>query len=456
MKNRLPLFYAVTAIFWYALYTYVPYVSPYSEYLGADLRLIGLIVGAYGFTQMAIRFPLGILSDRLGKRKIFVLAGLFFAAVSGIVVFFVPSAYAVLLSRSLGGVAAASWVTFAILGASYYPPEEAAKSVGFLNSANALGRILAFLTGGLIAEILGVPFAFLLGGLAGVVGLVAGVWIVETGRSNNRKPKTVDCNLHVVGAGSSRPSSPQEQAVDHTCQPSVNDISSGREDPAPTVCKADTCGQNFTTETSATSDKKEAPTLKDLLSLVGGKQLLAASLLAILSQYIAFATAFGFTPLFGESLGATHFQLGMLGMAAAIPGLVISPLAGTIIPKKIGNRNTIALGFLMAAVGCVLFVFVTNIWQLYAVQVLVSAGLTLAYTLLMGLSIKGIQTQKRATAMGFFQAVYGLGMFIGPFVTGWVGHGFGLSVAFVITGAVGVMGAVAAYVFARCGYIARG
>ncbi|MDR0272568.1 MAG: MFS transporter, partial [Clostridiales bacterium] len=62
MRNRIALFYIVTSFFWFSLYTYVPYVSPYAENLGANHRLIGLIGGAYGFTQMAIRFPLGIFS----------------------------------------------------------------------------------------------------------------------------------------------------------------------------------------------------------------------------------------------------------------------------------------------------------------------------------------------------------------------------------------------------------
>jgi len=379
MSRRLPLFYAVTAIFWFAIYAYVPFVSPYSEYLGANLRLIGLIVGAYGFTQMAIRFPLGILSDRLGRRKIFILGGLFFTAASGLVVFLFPHPYTMLLSRSLAGVAAASWVTFAILHASYYPPEAATKSVGFLNSANAMGLILAFLFGSALAQWRGVNYAFLLGGLAGLIGLVVGFAIIEK-------------------------------------RPDV---------------------------------KAKPPGLKDLLGVVGNRQLLAASFLAILSQYITFATAFGFTPLLADGVGASQLQLGMLGLAVALPRLIVAPFAGTLVPQKIGTRNTIALGFLLMVLACVLFVFVTEMWQLYVVQALVGTGTTLAYTLLMGLSIRDVSGEKRATAMGFFQAVYGLGMFIGPFVTGWVAFGFGLRVAFLFTGVVALCGVVAARWFAR-------
>jgi len=73
----------------------------------------------------------------------------------------------------------------------------------------------------------------------------------------------------------------------------------------------------------------------------------------------------------------------------------------------------------------------------------------MAYTLLMGLSISDIPPQGRATAMGFFQATYGLGMFIGPFVTGWIGHSFGLGTAFGVTSGVGVVGMVLAYLVVR-------
>jgi len=46
---------------------------------------------------------------------------------------------------------------------------------------------------------------------------------------------SIGCNLHAVGAGSSRPSLPQKHSHGHTCQQSAKDISSGREDPAPTT-----------------------------------------------------------------------------------------------------------------------------------------------------------------------------------------------------------------------------
>jgi len=383
MSKRLPLFYTVTAFFWFALYAYVPYVTPYAEAMGADLRLVGLIAGAYGFTQMVVRFPLGVFSDKLQKRKLFILLGLVFAAVSGLCVFFFPSPLTLLLARSFGGVAASAWVTFVIMGASYYPPSETTKSVGILNAANALGRMAALLLGGFVAQWFGVGYVFLLGGLIGLVGLILGIGIVEKLPDTRQKP----------------------------------------------------------------------PSLADLLEVARNHQLLCASLLGVLIQFIMFATTFGFTPLAATLLAATQLQLGLLGVASTIPGLLISPLAGTLLPRKLGVKGTLGIGFALAGLGSALVPFCQELWQLFAVQIIGNTGAAAVFTLLMGLCIRDIPPERRATAMGFFQAVYGLGMFLGPFAMGWLSHGLGLMPAFFFTGAVGGLGIIAAICFANRGHL---
>ena len=377
------MFYTVTAFFWFSLYAYVPYVTPYAETMGADLRLIGLIAGAYGFTQMLLRFPLGVFSDRLQRRKVFVLLGLMFAAASGVCVFLFPSPMVLLLARGLGGVAASAWVTFVILGTSYYPPAQTTKSVGILNAANALGRVMALLLGGVIAQRFGVAYVFLLGGIVGLGGLVLGVGIVERPLAARQKP----------------------------------------------------------------------PGLAALLDVARNRQLLCASLLGILVQYIMFATTFGFTPLAATRLAASQFQLGLLGVASALPGLLVSPLAGTLLPRRLGVKGTLGTGFALAGLGCALVPFCRALWQLFAAQIIGNIGAAAVFTLLMGLCIRDIPPERRATAMGFFQAVYGLGMFLGPFVTGWLSHSLGLMTAFFLTGAVGGLGAVASVFFASRGYL---
>ena len=58
----------------------------------------------------------------------------------------------------------------------------------------------------------------------------------------------------------------------------------------------------------------------------------------------------------------------------------------------------------------------------------------------MGLSIKHVESQRRASAMGFYQAIYGLGMFLGPSVTGLLSDTVGIQWGFLATGMVGLAG----------------
>jgi len=179
--------------------------------------------------------------------------------------------------------------------------------------------------------------------------------------------------------------------------------------------------------------------------------LLCTAFLGILIQYIVFATTFGFTPIVAVQLDASQFQLGLLGVASTLPGLVIAPLAGSTLPKMFGVRGTLEGGFLFAGLGAALIPFCTALWQLFVVQIVGSAGTIAVMTLLMGLCIADISPERRATAMGIFQSVYGLGMFLGPFATGWISHRFGLVAAFSFTGAVGLVGVGAVVAFAKRG-----
>ncbi|HRR91658.1 MAG TPA: MFS transporter, partial [bacterium] len=73
MKTKHTYFFISTFLFWVSLYLYVPILSPYAENLGSSLQMIGFIVGSYGFTQFILRIPLGIWSDKIQKRKPFII-----------------------------------------------------------------------------------------------------------------------------------------------------------------------------------------------------------------------------------------------------------------------------------------------------------------------------------------------------------------------------------------------
>ena len=98
------VFIFLTFLFWLASYPPVPIVSAFADAMGASAGMIGLIGGAYGLAMVIVRMPLGILSDRLGKRKIFIILGGAAALCAAAVVQLRPSPQTLLFSRALCGL----------------------------------------------------------------------------------------------------------------------------------------------------------------------------------------------------------------------------------------------------------------------------------------------------------------------------------------------------------------
>ena len=364
------LFGIITAIYWFSLYTYVPVLSPYAQSLGATGTLIGIIIGSYGFTQMIVRIPMGIASDKLKKRKPFIIAGITTAVISAIGPYIFRSAIALLVFRGLSGVGAASWVIFTVLFTSYFKEEDMPKALGYINSYNYLGQMSAMLLGGWVAQSYGQEYTFLLAALVGCVGIILSSKIKES--------KPVDTNPLAI---------------------------------------------------------------KDVFLIAKNKNLMIASLLGIVFQILTYATVFGFTPIIAKDLGASNFELGLLSTLTTLPMIFASSLSGTLFKDKIGIKSTIILGFIISAVSCIAVPLSSSLTMLYITQMIGGFGRGIAFPLLMTLGIQDISKDKRATAMGFFQAIYGIGMFLGPGLVGLVSEFWDMQIAFLMIGVLGFVGA---------------
>lgn len=375
MKNervqyRIPLYYLVTSLFWFSLYTYVPNLSIYAENLGASHKLIGLILSSYGFTQMVLRIPLGIYSDTINKRKIFILAGILSSLVSALGMGLFPNPWALLFFRGLSGVAAAVWVPFTVLFSSYFTSEDSSKAMGYINSFNALGQMIAMLLGGLMSGKISPQAPFFLAAGVGAIALLLGTGIVE--KKEDREPMKI----------------------------------------------------------------------RELLLVGKDKNVLIPSGLAVLVQLITFASVYGFTPIAAQKIGANEMQTGLLTTLSTLPGILASAMSGSVFVRKYGERKTVTFGFLALALSCAVIPSITNLNLLYLSQMVGGFARGSIFSLLMSLSIQSVESHKRATAMGFFQAIYGLGMFLGPILVGIISDLAGLSWGFWI---VGIMGLVASF-----------
>ncbi|MDR1797506.1 MAG: MFS transporter [Clostridiales Family XIII bacterium] len=131
-------FYVIVAVFWFAQYIYVPFLSPYLVLLGIPASIVGIVAGSYGFTQMALRIPLAVGGSIRGNHKFYIGAGLVAVAASCVLPLLSQSWVFFLLMRMLAGIASATWVSYSayLLEAG---GEGASRSMGYLMAAYAVG-----------------------------------------------------------------------------------------------------------------------------------------------------------------------------------------------------------------------------------------------------------------------------------------------------------------------------
>jgi MFS family permease len=163
--------------------------------------------------------------------------------------------------------------------------------------------------------------------------------------------------------------------------------------------------------------------------------LLVVSIMGILLFFAEFMSVWGFVPVYAARIGASDTELGILTMLASgvsmVGSLVVAPMI-----KRRGNIFTMVLGSVMLGLSLLAVPFIHNIPLLDLAQMLNGFGWGMLPTQLMALSIHNIAPQQRATAMGFFQATYALGMLLGPLVSGFLADNFGLPVIFYFSSAV--------------------
>ena len=155
------LFYILSVFtYWASLYFYVPTLSVYSEEVTRDLSVVGTIISMYGLWQAVARYPLGILSDLVGRRKIFIILGFIASAVGAFVMMNAGGKWGLIFGRGITGLSAAVWVLIIVGFASLFPPETAVRMTAMMNIVNAFGRALATGTNGLLNEMGGYELAF--------------------------------------------------------------------------------------------------------------------------------------------------------------------------------------------------------------------------------------------------------------------------------------------------------
>jgi MFS family permease len=172
--------------------------------------------------------------------------------------------------------------------------------------------------------------------------------------------------------------------------------------------------------------------------------LLIVSSLSAINTLATHTTVFGFIPVYARELGASRAELGLLTAISLIPFTLVQPLAARS-AERFGFRVNVAFGLALAGVMTVITPLTDTFVTLTAVQVVGGIGRGFVSAALMSLAIVSVDPRERATAMGVYQAVYAIGMFLGPLIGGIIGEYAGLGAVFVSTGILSFVAGLVAW-----------
>jgi MFS family permease len=177
------------------------------------------------------------------------------------------------------------------------------------------------------------------------------------------------------------------------------------------------------------------PAPRQIGRLIVRRDVLLPALLQAVSQYVNWAATFAFLPILARQLGATDVLQSVL-VSLNIGVVLLGNLLATTIVRRIGARGMVYLSFLLLATGVGGAALAPSLPLLFVAQFCIGLGQGMGYPVLMGMSIEHVADAERATAMGLHQAVYAVGMFGGPWLSGLLADALGLRPMFGLTALV--------------------
>jgi len=152
------------------LFLILPVFSLYAtELSGYTPTLAGIALGIYGLTQAVFQIPLGMLSDRIGRKPV-IIGGLLVFALGSVVAAMSTSVDGVILGRALQGAGAVASAVMA-LAADLTREEHRIKVMAFIGVSIGVSFAVAMVLGPVLHDWFGVPGIFWTTSLLALCGI---------------------------------------------------------------------------------------------------------------------------------------------------------------------------------------------------------------------------------------------------------------------------------------------
>jgi MFS family permease len=166
----------------FGMFIILPVFAVYAELLpgGHDHALIGLALGAYGLTQALLQLPFGMLSDRLGRKRV-IYAGLVLFAVGSLWAALATDIYMVIAGRALQGAGAISAAVTALL-ADLTREEHRTKAMAMIGATIGLTFAVSLVLGPALYHAISIPGIFALTGVLALAAILVVRFVVPEPR----------------------------------------------------------------------------------------------------------------------------------------------------------------------------------------------------------------------------------------------------------------------------------
>ena len=365
-----------------------PVLPLFVKALGSPDAVIGVIAAVSPLAGILFSFPVGFLSDRIGRRRLLVFAGVVFLTAPALYLV-VTNAWLLLPIRFFHGLATAILgpIASAIICDEY--PDTKGEKLGLYSSATLVGRTIAPVAGGALITLL----AFLPGvwnfRMVYLACLAAGavVFILALSFRETTLPKTEIEPLSVRDMG------------------------------------------------------------RSLRAILANPHLLGTGLVEM-ATYFAFGAFESYLPLYLSRSGVPAYQIGLLFAAQVLAIAVSKPLFGKL-SDRIDRRIQILSGIAIVGAGIALIGATKDYAVVLAFSILFGLGMSLSTVATNSYVADVASRSKVGSSLGALSSIMDVGHSGGPLVTGFVAGAAGISAGFLLSFAVAAAGAVAFAVLTR-------
>lgn len=153
------------------LFMILPVFAIYGEQLAGYSPLwLGVAIGAYGLTQALLQIPMGILSDKYGRKPV-ILAGLVVFLIGSVIAALSTSIQGVVIGRAIQGMGAIASAILA-LAADLSREEQRPKVMATIGMFIGLSFTLAMILGPIVADAFGLSGLFWFTGFLTIVAML--------------------------------------------------------------------------------------------------------------------------------------------------------------------------------------------------------------------------------------------------------------------------------------------